>query len=98
MVGSMSVSWRFWCLVTYRLTVSLEVVLHACDEVSVVRLHAHLPELIIVGAVALVDASLTQTRRKQSAATLHAAENKVQSRPAPSRSAHAKQTRMRHAL
>ena len=51
----------------------LELVLQASEEVAVVGVHAHLPQLVVVRAVAFVDAALLQTRARSQLQSRHGA-------------------------
>ena len=53
----------------HHLTEVLELILQASEEVAIVGVHAHLPELVVVRAVALIDAPLPQTEAQSSDAS-----------------------------
>ena len=54
-----------WGCRPHHLAKVLELVLQAREEVAVIGINAHLPQLVVVGAVALLDAPLSVSAAPQ---------------------------------
>jgi hypothetical protein len=58
----LSITVTVWQRNPHHRTEALELLLQASEEVAVVGVHAHLPELVVVRAVAFADVPLSHTK------------------------------------